>query len=83
MAELAKAKKALYDSVIDESNLVQLAENVLPHMFKTYEMSQGTLNLRALQIISKLIAIFSKEIIKGFIQPKECARFIKTVLNNA
>ena len=54
-----------------------IAERLLPNIFNVHENNvQGTIRSKTLQVIDKLILLFSQDLLTNFVEPYSFAKFI-------
>lgn len=80
---LENEKRSIYLSGHEQHKIAYLAEKLLPRIFNVYEnnISQQIRN-KTLQIIDKLILLFSEELLNNFIEPYSFAKFIYSNLRS-
>ena len=66
----------------EQSKIAYIAEKILPRIFNVYENNiSNSIRTKALQIIDKLILLFSEELLNNFIEPYSFAKFIYSNLH--
>jgi len=76
-------KRAYQTAEENKGRIVTIAEIVLPRVFYVYEtMINPQFRIRMLQLIDKIIALFTDELLENFIEPQQFANFIYQILKS-